>query len=464
MQLAHRARTSAVIATAGGTIVAALLLTGRVAPTKTAVLEQTGATCSIVKNDGMAIGAELMTAKILAGASLQNVAVTVYAPRLLDHAQRPPLSVAIVIDRSGSMHGLDGSPLENAKAAASRLIGQLGPNDSFSVVAYSTGDQVVMPMSRATDDNKSRARDAITSLYADGGTCISCGLSTGEGELAHAGLEGVRRIVLISDGQANEGIRDRDQLAHFTADIANHGVSVSAVGVGLDFDEVTMQRIADVGHGNYYFVEDTAVLGEMFAKELSGLSSTVASNVTLTLTPTAGVTLDDAYGYATTRNPDGTLSLSLADLRDGEQRKVVVRTRVAKQELGAAVIANAKLDYRPINSQFFDDVTACVGATVVDDARAVADSVNPRAAAAIEEALSAQALEEAVKVNETQGADAAQVVLDRRMDEVRANTAVSPQVKAKIEAYTTSAGDNFKHAAPAKSAKASRAAAYELSR
>ena len=130
--------------------VAALLVTGR---------SRSGIDAEFAPqaDDGMRIAAKLTTARILAGAHDQHLAVTITAPRQA-HTRRAPLSVAVVIDRSGSMNG---APMEHAKDAASRLIGQLDPTDAFTVISYSSGDQVVMPMSRATDANKLAARAAI---------------------------------------------------------------------------------------------------------------------------------------------------------------------------------------------------------------------------------------------------------------------------------------------------------------
>jgi hypothetical protein len=50
------------------------------------------------------------------------------------------------------------------------------------------------------------------------------------------------------------------------------------------------------------------------------------------------------------------------------------------------------------------------------------------------------------------------------MDAMRANTAVAPAVRAKLESIGKDSVEGFKHAAPAKAAKASRAAAYDLAR
>jgi Ca-activated chloride channel family protein len=451
---ASRVRTSLVLGAASATVIAALLLTQGTPAARPEGFDSSA-------DDGMSIVAELTTSKILAGAHDENVAITIKAPKGRA-AYRPPLSVAVVIDRSGSMSG---APMENAKAAASRLIGQLDGNDAFTVIAYSSGDQVVMPMSRASDQNKSAARAAIERIYDDGGTCISCGLVRGASELERSPIgDGVRRIVLISDGQANEGIWDRDELAQLAQTTAARGTSISAVGVGLDFDEVTMQRIASVGRGNYYFVEDTANLSAMFAKELGGLAETVASDVRLVVDGGEGVMIEEAYGYQMSRHGDSVI-IPIADLRAGETRKVVLRVRVATSQLVASkVITSVHMGWRRVADGAQRNAKTAAIAEIVDDSRAVAASVIPRAAQAVEEALSARALEEAAIVYEAQGYEAAKQVLDVRMDQVNRNTNLTPTTRARIESSSTRAMENFKSAPKGKAMKMSREDAYNLSR
>ncbi len=453
MLTAHRVRTSLVIGAASATIVAALLLT------RQPIVDAPPDVASSA-DDGMKLTAQLTTTRILAGAHDHHLAVSITAPRG-NHRARPPLSVAVVIDRSGSMSG---EPMQNAKEAASRLIGQLDAGDAFTVITYSTGDEVVMPMSRATDGNKSAARAAISRIYDDGGTCISCGLIRGANELAQTPLsEGVRRIVLISDGQANAGIYDRGELAQLAANTAATGVSISAVGVGLDFDEVTMQRIAEVGRGNYHFVEDTANLSALFQRELGQLADTVATDARLVIEQPVGVRIEEAYGYPMSR--EGTaIVIPIADLRAGETRKVVLRVTIAQSELGAFDVSTVRLGWRRVTDGRQRSAVTGVRAEVVDDARAVADSTVPAASQATEEALSARALEEATVIYETQGYEAAKQVLDLRVQAARKNAHVGVGSMQRIEAASGAAADSFREAAPSKAKKVGRAAAYDLAR
>jgi len=186
---------------------------------------------------------------------------------------------------------------------------------------------------------------------------------------------GLARIVLISDGQANEGLWDRGELAQLVANTASHGVSVSTVGVGLDFDEVTMTQLAEVGRGNYYFVEDTANLSAMFAREIDGLSETVASNVQLVLTPSAGVTIAEAYGYPLTRQGT-TVAVPIADLRGGETHKVVLRLEVTSPVLGPLVVTQVQVGWRRVFDGATRTARTTTSAELVDDPAKVAATVD----------------------------------------------------------------------------------------
>jgi Ca-activated chloride channel family protein len=154
-------------------------------------------------------------------------------------------------------------------------------------------------------------------------------------------------MVLMSDGQANEGVYDRGELAQLASDTATHGISISTVGVGLDFDEVTMQRLANVGHGSYYFVEDTANLAAMFSRELGSLSETVASQVGLVLTDGPGARIVEAYGYPMERVGSHAI-IPIADLRAGETRKVVLRAQLAPAHTGPLTITELELAWQRI--------------------------------------------------------------------------------------------------------------------
>ena len=452
---AARIRTSLVLGAAVGTIIAA----GAMSPRGAAYRPSDG---TVSSTDGMEVSARFAHRRILPGAQQQNLAVAISAPNPPDLTLgRPPLSLAIVIDRSGSMHG---APIANARAAALSMLRQLEDRDAFSVVTYSSHAETVIPMTRASEASKAAARAAIETIDADGGTCISCGLEAAAADVAHSPVVGgLRRLLLISDGQANEGIYDRDELAGLAARTAATGASISTVGVGLDFDETTMRRLAEVGRGNYYFVEDTVALSAMFGRELATLGRTVASDVQLRIVEQPGVRVEEAYGYPLTRSAEGVI-VPVADLRAGESRKVVLRLSVAASRTGELAIARAIVSWRRVSDGMLFSANAMANVDVIDDPAAVAASVDPAALQAIEQALSARALEEAAAAYDRGGLSAAKQVLDRRQQAVRAVAPqLAPAAVRELDEASGRALDGFSRA-PEQAKKAASVSAHELAR
>lgn len=352
----------------------------------------------------MVVRARFVASRLLPVAQTQNLAVTIAAPPGAAMLPRSPVSLAIVIDRSGSMHG---APIENARTAALTALRQLAPDDAFSVVTYSTAAEVVLPVQPASDANKAAARAAIESIYDDGGTCISCGLTAGAAELAKTPVRGgLRRMLLISDGQANEGLYDRDELAQLAANQAARGASISTIGVGLDFDETTMRRLAEVGRGNYYFVEDTVALSTVFNRELASLGKTVASDVRLVVTAARpSVVIEEAYGYPMVKQGNSVV-IPISDLRAGETRKVVLRVKLDAPAAGDAVqVAQVDLGWHRVPDGL---QRAAHTSTLVDIGGAseaeIAATVDHDTAEIVQRALEARALDQAAATYEDQRA------------------------------------------------------------
>jgi Ca-activated chloride channel family protein len=455
-QTAHRIRTSLVVGAAVGTLIAAALMS----PRSAAYRLPDGTVSSTDGTNGISLSARLATRRIVSGDQLQNVAVTITTGPAVASSGRPPVSLAIVIDRSGSMTG---APIENARAAALAMIRQLDPGDAFAVVSYSSSATTVLPMQPANDAARRASQAVLETIDASGGTCISCGLEAGAVELAHSPVIGLRRLLLISDGQANAGVYDRDELAGLAARTAARGMSISTVGVGLDFDEATLRRLAEVGRGNYSFVEDTVALAAMFVRELATLGNTVASDVQLRVTARPGIHIEEAYGYPMTRLGNGVV-VPVADLRAGESHKIVLRIGVAPDHTGELGLADLALDWRGVGDGAAGVAHAVASVDVVDDPAAVAASVDPAAMRAIEQALSARAIEDAAAAYDRGGLPAARQVLDQRAQAVRANAGyLGPSAVDQLEAVRARALDGFARA-PAAAKKQASVTAHELAR
>jgi Ca-activated chloride channel family protein len=458
VSIASRIRTSLAIGVALGTIIAALAMSPRGRP----LVGPTDRTDSFA--DGILLQAKLTSRRILPQAQDQDLAVTIAVPSSPTEMTRgrPPLSLAIVIDRSGSMRG---APIENARAAALAMLRQLDDRDAFAVVAYSNRAQSVLAMQRATTANTAAARAAIETIDAEGGTCISCGLEAGAAALASTPIrDGLRRVLVISDGQANAGVFQPDALAQLAAAEANAGISISTLGVGLAYDERMMRRLAEVGRGNYYFAKDAVALSQMFVHELGTLSQTVASGVRLIATPGPGVRIEEAYGYPMTRSGDRVI-VPIADLGAGETRKVVFRTTLAAATAttGTRAIAQIDVAWHAVSDASERGAHAAADAELTTDPAAVAASVDPLVVQAVERALSARALDQASVAYEVHGLAAAQQVLEQRAQAVHLNKYLTPTAAQALDAVSSETLEGFAKA-PAKAQKAASVKAYDLAR
>jgi Ca-activated chloride channel family protein len=394
-----RRRTSAILFLAAGVAAGAALLTPRGAPP-----EDPPPASSL-------LSARSTSTHVLRGMSETHIAVTVRAPELAEARERPPVSLSIVIDRSGSM---EGKPLADAKAAARHLVERLGPRDRVAIVTYSTGAELIVPLSAAGAAGRAHALQMIDGIDSNGGTNISQGIELGSEALAPArASDGLRRLVLISDGQANEGLVDPERLAELAAATAAGGTAITSVGVGLDFDERTMSAIAIAGRGRYHFVEDTGQIAALFERELGDLAMTVASDAELVVTAAPGVEVLDAFGYHPYRSRGATI-VPLADLRSGEVRKIVLRVRVTTAGAGRMDLATMMLAWRPRDQARAVVASTQVAVAITDDTGAVLANRDREIVRQVEAVETAAAVEAAADAYERGDHGAAGVILDRR--------------------------------------------------
>ncbi len=206
---------------------------------------------------------------------------------LKQKGKRAPLNLAIVLDRSGSMSG---TKLQKAKEAAKMAVSLLRPNDIVSLIAYSSGIEVLVPATKLTDSNRSDMLRTIDAIRSNGWTALWGGVRKGVMEVKKfLDKKRVNRVVLLSDGQANVGPRRPSDMAKLAQMSAKMGIAITTVGLGLGYNEDIMTQLAQHSDGNHGFAKNATDLQRIFQSELGNLIAVVAQDIEIEIACPPGV-------------------------------------------------------------------------------------------------------------------------------------------------------------------------------
>jgi Ca-activated chloride channel family protein len=187
---------------------------------------------------------------------------------------RPPVNLAIVIDRSTSMKG---QRLDQVRSATLEILRSLEPNDSAVVVAFSDRAEVIVSPDQAKDLPAARARMSL--LQADGGTEIGQGLRLGLQELQkNFTREGVNHLVLLTDGRT---YGDEAECLAMAGSVAEHGITINGVGIGGDWSDRFLDELASSTGGSVLFLDNPKAITGLLDGILGTLSKVVASRMQL---------------------------------------------------------------------------------------------------------------------------------------------------------------------------------------
>eukprot|EP00746_Dinoflagellata_sp_MGD_P167043 gnl/MRDRNA2_/MRDRNA2_97354_c0_seq1.p1 gnl/MRDRNA2_/MRDRNA2_97354_c0~~gnl/MRDRNA2_/MRDRNA2_97354_c0_seq1.p1 ORF type:complete len:649 (+),score=105.37 gnl/MRDRNA2_/MRDRNA2_97354_c0_seq1:89-1948(+) len=259
-------------------------------------------------------------------------------------ARRPPLHVACVLDRSYSM---DGQKLRYAKKACTKLVKHLDHGrDHLHFITYGDHARVVFQDGDLSEAGKLALRSEIESVRVSGSTNLFAGLESAV-TLLKAGSSDIkvdnesgalRRIFLFSDGNVNRGVTDRASILEAVRAWASEGIEISTFGIGADFDEFLMRKIAEDGKGRYAYLATAEDIPKLVSKSIHDLLDIYASDAILdvrgesysTVTRIYGTEADDA-DTAELANSTGSTPgvLNLGDLHYSNQRRILFELDVA---------------------------------------------------------------------------------------------------------------------------------------
>jgi Ca-activated chloride channel family protein len=302
-----------------------------------------------------------------------TVMLELLAPQEQHERPRPPATLEVVLDRSGSMSG---ERLQAAQRALIALLDRLDPRDRIGIVAFDDEVQIVAPCAELSDRPVLRA--AIAGLYPGGSTNLSGGLLRGLQEARRVAGETGATVLLLSDGHANVGETDPGRLSGVAAGARRHGVTVSTVGIGLGYDELLLSEIAKGGQGNHVFAENGDAAAAAVAGEVQGLLSKTVQAASLLIRPQAPVASVHVWNDLPAHGITGGVMAEVGDLWAGERRTLLISLAVpARLELGLAQVAELELRYVTLPELAEQTITIPIHVNVVFGDEAAGRVPNP---------------------------------------------------------------------------------------
>lgn len=365
----------------------------------------------------------------LEGGDRRYAMATLRAADLKLDAPRPPLAVAFALDRSGSMSG---DKLRLTCEAVRVALRHLQPQDAFALVVFDGHVDVLTPLRHATPDALEEATQRLDQVQARGNTALHAGwrqaamlLQEEAARLVHDGC--VRRVILLTDGQANEGITDPEKLQQAAGEMAARGVVTTTLGVGEGFAESLLASMAAAGHGQFHFAQTASDLPRIMELEVGEAAKVVARQVMLRCVagPLAHVQCVSAFAVQQQGNR---LEVAVGDLRARQELRILLAVDLAGCGEGSALeftVADRDGELPlPVVRVHWQAADAHAVRTQLQDA-ALAGTVAQR--------LAAQAVIEMTEANRNRDFGLVELRWRQLRDQLRALGAHLPEVNAVLD-------------------------------
>ena len=282
------------------------------------------------------------------GGSTRHIVATLTPPELNTAiAERPPQNVAIVIDRSGSMGG---GRLASAKQAVIEVANMLGAEDRLSVAAFDQDTMTVLRSTAMDVEGRSLAEREVGRLECGGSTNLFAGFLLGSelvAEAMNADSAGINRVILLSDGHANQGELNPSVIAQHARALSDRGIITSTVGIGDGYESRFLQALSEAGGGDMHDAEKPQEIVEVILGEMTGAVMQCATGGEFTLR-VQHCTRVEQIGIEPGQSrplPDGACEVTVRTgaLFRSRQRKLVFAAHFSPGDIGEKPTASVNL-------------------------------------------------------------------------------------------------------------------------
>jgi Ca-activated chloride channel family protein len=333
-----------------------------------------------------------------------------------------------------------GGKIGKAREAVIHGIRALRPEDRFAVVAYDDKVEVVVPSTAATAEARAEAEQKVAGIEDRGSTDLCAGWLRGCDEIGlRLGDEAVGRCLLLTDGLANAGVRDPDEIVRRVAALRGRRIATSAFGVGEDFDEFLLSRMAEAGGGNFHFVEGAAQIPVFIAGEVGEALAITVRDAVLVVEAGEGAVVESLNDFPCAREGEA-WRVELGSLFGGQSLDPVLQVTFPTGERGAVREVRVRLVDRDSALRRPEETVRFTWEGHAENDRQERDRVVARRVASL---VAARAEREALRLNRDDDYAGARRVIERSIAGIRARADGDPEVLAialdlqeKVEEYS----------------------------
>ncbi|MCK5872162.1 MAG: VWA domain-containing protein [Methylococcales bacterium] len=256
----------------------------------------------------------------------------------------------IILDRSGSM--TSDKKMIFAKKAIQDVLARLHPQDRFSLISFSNDALLHSKFVGMNTDTRDILNNVVNNIPTEGSTNMGSGLLKGLELMSANESTHLKKILVLSDGQVNQGIKAPNELAKIVTQITEKGVVVSTIGMGLGFNEGLLASLADYGMGYYSYLENLSGLGEILEKDLKDTRTIFATGSTLDIKLGKGMSVVDASGYPLTKINNNIVRITTGQILNNSDKHFMITFNVPVNKLGVMSLGIMELNYQSENKHF----------------------------------------------------------------------------------------------------------------
>lgn len=277
------------------------------------------------------------------------LAFDILPPQVLEAGAGLPSAICLLIDRSGSM---EGEKLDQAKAAAYQLLGQLQPVDYVGMVTFAREIDKVASVEEVKSMDIPALKEKIKKLEAKGTTELYKGLETAYQQVlrtSKAVANLVKRVILLSDGQPTDDVPDTEYVK-LTRRMREMGISVLTLGIGPDYNEDLLGTIAENSGGVWRHIASPREIPDIFSRQLQETKTVIHTMPEILMHLSRDVELKDiykampeVYPVVNLKQSGAEVRVPLSDIKAGEAQTLAARLSAPPRPEGQCRLAKVQI-------------------------------------------------------------------------------------------------------------------------